>query len=163
LNKKYNPGKYGLVGGHVEKDDSIEDTLIKEVAEEIGYDISKLNKINLGVAKPAGLYKSFAYNFLIFIPNKIPNPSLQVTEVECIEYLDYSFVRESVKNNEDKFSITWDRYSDIFNRLDKILKYDSFANNTVDKFAKYFRNDKIFFFPSKENERKEVLNEIIRR
>jgi 8-oxo-dGTP pyrophosphatase MutT (NUDIX family) len=121
LNKKYNPGKYGLVGGHVEKDDSFIETLNKEVKEEIGINISHYKPIFLGIAKPMGLYRSFSYNYLIFIDKKFNNLQIQELEVESIVYLDYQYVKNEVINDTNKFSITYDRFNEILNKLDSIL------------------------------------------
>ncbi|MDR0857079.1 MAG: NUDIX domain-containing protein [Mycoplasmataceae bacterium] len=121
LNKKYNPGKYGLVGGHVEKDDSIDETIYKEVFEEIGIDIKDKKITLLGIAQPCGVYRSFAYNYICFCDMDIEKVKIQKNELEGVKYIPYQQVKEEVLNNSDKYSITKERYSDIFKEIDKVL------------------------------------------
>lgn len=122
-NKKYNPGKLGLVGGHVEGDDTIEETLYKEVNEEIGLDIKKNNLQYkfIGVSKPHGLYRSFVHNYLVLI-DKDYNYKYQKEEVEEIVKYDFNKFMCDVKENPNLSSVTWERFKHIFTIIKKLLK-----------------------------------------
>ncbi|GHU49574.1 hypothetical protein FACS189459_1480 [Bacilli bacterium] len=83
--KKFNPGKYGLPGGHVVKDSSPIDTAIEEVAEEIGYKLDKDDLIFLNVVEPAHPYRSFSHQHLHFADLDINDLVYQESEVEALE------------------------------------------------------------------------------
>jgi hypothetical protein len=51
----------------------------------------------------------------------IEKVKIQKNELEGVKYIPYQQVKEEVLNNSDKYSITKERYSDIFKEIDKVL------------------------------------------
>jgi 8-oxo-dGTP pyrophosphatase MutT (NUDIX family) len=125
LNKKYNPGKLGLVGGHVTNDEVPIKTAIIETKEEINLDISNEKIYFIGVAKPDGVYKSFAYQFLVFANPSIKLLKIQEAEVEKLIYVSYKKIYNDVVNGSDNYSLTYPRFKNIFKKINYILKKPS--------------------------------------
>lgn len=83
-----NGGKYGLVGGYVERDERIEEAAKREVFEETGYKIriQKLLRINDSPNRPKEDKQNIAFVYLAQPESKQPQNSNEVSEFHWFKF-----------------------------------------------------------------------------
>ncbi len=100
-----NGGKYGLVGGYVDRDETIEQCAIREVKEETGYDIAieKLFRIKDNPDRPKEDHQNISFVYVAKALGKTGTPDNEATEINW-----YSL---DALPSEDEFA--FDHYQDI--------------------------------------------------
>jgi len=119
--KRKNPGKWCLVGGHVALDETPTLAAINEVKEEIGIKIGIEDMKFLCVSQPVGKSKSYTHHFYVLLDKPLKYFKIQEEEVTEIRYIKYDDWKKLIKTDSKKVSPHWDKYSKAFNILDVIL------------------------------------------
>lgn len=109
-NTGYEDGKYGLPGGHVEKNEEIKNAMIRETKEEIGIDIKSEDLILCKVLNRK-INEDKEYIDFVFKTKKWLGTIQNCEENKCekIEWIDkqeipnntIEFVKEILKNQDD--------------------------------------------------------------
>ena len=76
-NKKRNPNKWAKTGGQVDRRETVEEGIIREVKEEIGIEIPKNQIKVVDIHKSNDKNRRFAYNFIFVVKYKINDYMLQ--------------------------------------------------------------------------------------
>ena len=134
---EHNNGTYQLPGGHNEDNESLEETLTREILEETGIE----EKINMGPFVQITTYDSNYFNTCRKVKNRIyyyalftnKEPDISKThydELECqtpfnLVYVKvneiYEFLNEAVKNGDiestiaEELKLVFDEYNRIYN------------------------------------------------
>jgi isopentenyl-diphosphate delta-isomerase len=129
--KKKNPGKWAKTGGHVDSNESPEESIRREIYEEIGLDIPEENINTLNIFKSKNPNESyFSYNFL-FLTDRLENEfNLQKEEVAEVKYFTIEELEKNKADNNDEFTfIKWND-EDFYKEMDMLKKVRS---NLVNK------------------------------
>jgi hypothetical protein len=81
--------------------------------------------VYINCVRPWEKYKSFSYQYLVIIDDKIKNISFNANEVSEIVYLPFSKVYNDIKNNSEEYYIKWERCGET---MDEIKKYIELKN-----------------------------------
>ena len=113
-NHLLNGGKYGLIGGYVERDETIEQAAIREIREETGYDakISYLLRIKDSPKRLKEDRQNIAFVFVATSAKKTGKSDSESSEVKWFE------LNKLPKPNEFAF----DHYADIQMYLKQLNK-----------------------------------------
>ena len=86
-------GHYSSTGGHINHGENALDTIIREVKEELGIDISNDNIINLG-----HICVDFPVRFIFYLKKNIDVSSLtiQKDEVESVSYMSLEKIKAAL-------------------------------------------------------------------
>ena len=105
-------GEYSSTGGHIDHGEDAYNTIIREVKEELGIDISQDNVISLG-----HICVDFPVRFIFYLKKNIDlnDIVLQDEEVESISYMSV----DEIKNKLDEGLMHKGHYK----VLEKILEY----------------------------------------
>ena len=124
FNKKTSPGKWSRTGGHVDAGETCDEAVKREVFEELGLTVSRIENI--------GKYKSFeeehyiTYGYIIFTNMKEEDYVVQKDEVNDIKYFTIEELEEVRKQKNKDFSlINWN--DEYFNEQISLLK--GYRNN----------------------------------
>ena len=120
-NKRFNPNKWGLCAGHVDSGETLEDTALREVEEEIGikYNISDLQVLEeMEVNKRESNSHIVRYYYIYCTENSF---NIQTEELSEVRWFDIDDVINMVKNNDDSLVIKEDRLY-LLERLKDLLK-----------------------------------------
>ena len=119
--KRFNPNKWGLCAGHVDSGETLENTALREVEEEIGikYNISDLHVLEeMEVNKRESNSHIVRYYYIYCAEN---NFNIQTEELSEVRWFDIDDVINMVKNNDDSLVIKEDRLY-LLERLKDLLK-----------------------------------------
>lgn len=132
LNKKKNPGKWAKTGGHVDSGETCEESIKREVYEEIGLEVKDNEIENIEIFKSANPNEHyFSYGYIFFTDNKEEDFKLQKEEVNAVKYFSIEEIEQIRKaDNKDYTFCNWD--IDGFNTQIKLLKKcrDKIINKT---------------------------------
>jgi len=108
---KQKGSKYSLTGGHIKSKDTPLETIIKEVSEELGIDIS-----NDSIKDYGFICYDMPLRYIYYLKKdiNINNIKLQKEEVEYVKYMTKKEVKELIKDN--KFL---ESHGIIFNKIIK--------------------------------------------
>ena len=108
---KQKGSKYSLTGGHIKSKDTPRETIIKEVSEELGIDIS-----NDSIKDYGFICYDMPLRYIYYLKKdiNINNIKLQKEEVEYVKYMTKKEVKELIKDN--KFL---ESHGIIFNKIIK--------------------------------------------
>lgn len=100
-----NGGKYGLVGGFVERDETSVEASIREIKEETGYDVipQLLLRIADNPDRPKEDRQNIAFVYVVKVLNKTGEEDKESTETKWFE----------LDNLPDKEQFAFDHYEDI--------------------------------------------------
>jgi 8-oxo-dGTP pyrophosphatase MutT (NUDIX family) len=93
----YNPGMIGMFGGTINKSETIESGLIRELKEEIGINIKDFRKSKLGVFYKTKEQDGIDYKVNVFIIKNVPIKSLKITEGKLIVLRNEKTILENTK------------------------------------------------------------------
>jgi len=119
--KRKNPGKWCLIGGHIAGDETPTLAAINEVKEEIGIKLGVKDVKFLCISNPVGKSKSFTHHFYVILNKPLKYFKIQEEEVTEIRYIKYSDWKKLIKFGSKKVSPHWDKYSKAFKILDVVL------------------------------------------
>lgn len=111
--KKHYPGKWGpAVSGTVEENESYEDNIIKETAEELG-----LKNIKLETGPKLLIvndYRHFTQWYFLKTNKSISDFKIQAEEVEEIKWFSKKELEEKLTNQPDEFLPRLNKYFKLF-------------------------------------------------
>ena len=107
--KRFNPNKWGLCAGHVDSGESIDDTALREVEEEIGLKLS-LNDLHILEKMEVKKRESNSQLTRIYyvVCNK-ENFKVQTEELSEVKWFNIDDVIDMIKNNDDTLTLKSDR------------------------------------------------------
>lgn len=122
LNKKKNPGKWAKTGGHVDSGETCEESIKREVYEEIGLEVKDNEIENIEIFKSTNPNEHyFSYGYIFFTDNKEEDFKLQKEEVNAVKYFSIEEIEQIRKaDNKDYTFCNWD--IDGFNKQINLLK-----------------------------------------
>lgn len=118
LSKKKNPGMWSKTGGHVEACEDVLTAVKREIFEEIGLNVEKIELVNI-FKYDSEKEKNFSYSYIVFTDKLESEFVLQKEEVDSVKYFTIEELIENKDNLEFCFS-KWDNES--FNNDMNILK-----------------------------------------
>ncbi len=100
-----NGGKYALVGGYVDRDETIEQCAVREVREETGYDIviDQLLRVKDNPDRPKEDRQNISF---VYIAHPVSKTGLSDAEVSEIQWFD-------IQDLPPEESFAFDHYQDI--------------------------------------------------
>lgn len=100
-----NGGKYALIGGYVDRDETIEQCAVREVKEETGYDIiiDRLLRIKDNPDRPKEDRQNISFVYIAHPVSKTGSSDAEVTEMRWYEH----------QNLPPEESFAFDHYQDI--------------------------------------------------
>ena len=107
--KRFNPNKWGLCAGHVDSGETLDDTALREVEEEIGV---KLSINDLHVLEEMEVKKRETNSNLTryyYVVCNIDNFIIQTEELSEVKWFDLDDVFEMIKNNDESTVLKADR------------------------------------------------------
>lgn len=119
-NKRRNPNKWSKTGGQVDKGESIENAIFREVQEELGIKIPKEQIKVIDIYKNENV-KAFCYNFIFVVDCKIEDYILQKEEVADIKYVTIEDMELAKKINDTNYVFCNWKQED-FDKEMKLLK-----------------------------------------
>ena len=132
LNKKKNPGKWAKTGGHVDSGETCEESIKREVYEEIGLEVKDNEIENIEIFKSINPNEHyFSYGYIFFTDNKVEDFKLQKEEVNAVKYFSIEEIEQIRKADNKNYTFcNWDE--DGFNTQIKLLKKyrDKIINKT---------------------------------
>lgn len=122
-NKKFNPGKYCVPGGHVPYNETIIECAINEVYEEVGLkldqdDIHYIMKFKQ-IKKDQ---KCFKNNFYTYTDKPLDYFKKQDSEVDELVYMKFDKFMEMIKGNNNQTTYDYYEEKELFDKLEKIMK-----------------------------------------
>ncbi len=121
-NKKFCPGKWALLGGHVITGHDETNTAIRELREEINLNITKEDLIFIKKYKRGDKYnKKIQYIYVVRTNNKIEDFSINKNEIRELKYESLNNIKERISSKD--YSLVFSS-SPIFHLtlFDEILK-----------------------------------------
>ena len=134
LDKKKNPGKWARTGGHVDAGETPEQSIKREVYEEIGLKVNDDEIKNIEIFKsinPNEYY--YSYGYIFFTHYKEDDFLLQKEEVNAVKYYTIEELEEIRKKDDKNYTFcNWDEEG--FNKQIQLLKEyrDKISNKGVD-------------------------------
>ena len=117
--KRFNPNKWGLCAGHVDSGESIDDTALREVEEEIGL---KLSLNDLHILEKMEVKKSESNSHLTRIYYVVCNKEnfkVQTEELSEVKWFNIDDVIEMINNKDESLVLKSDRLY-LLEKLKKI-------------------------------------------
>ena len=121
--KKTNPNKLALCMGHVCGFDTLEETVIREVKEELWVDISNypLNKLLVARCSKETNH-CFSHHFYIVANIPISKITVQLEELSEAVYMNYEEFKTRIKSSDGDLAFKYGKtYDQIFEVFDKIF------------------------------------------
>lgn len=118
-NKKANPSKWSLVGGHVTKGETLEEAIKKEAFEEVGI---HFDSVTLFDQRKNQESHSFKNRFYTFTDKKIEEYNVQKEEVDEVIYMNFGNFLELIKKKENKTVYNYNEDGEIFLKLKEIIE-----------------------------------------
>lgn len=122
VNKGLTPGKLDLCSGHVDKDETLTQAMIRELKEELGIDFEeamRVIKLNRNAAplkfESSGKKKNFFITFYCLKRNS-SEVKAQEQEVEKVVWLPLEEAFALIKSKRTKFPTDYD-YEEIFQKV----------------------------------------------
>ncbi len=122
-NKKSNPNKLALCMGHVSGFDTLEETVIREIQEELGVDVSSypINKL-LVTRGRNDTNHCFSNHFYILADIPISKITIQKEELSEVVYMNYEEFKTRLKSGDSELAFRNHKiYDQIFEIFDKIF------------------------------------------
>ena len=156
LTKKKNPGMWAKTGGHVEFGEDVISAIKREVYEEIGLNVDKIELVNI-FKYDSEIEKNYSYSYIIFTDKLESDFILQQEEVESVKYYTIEELIENKDNLEFCFS-KWNNES--FNNDMNILKEyrDKLFNISIKEVYEQLKNNKEIINIYDKIEEKELNN-----
>lgn len=122
LTKTKNPGLWSKTGGHVDKGETPDEAIKREVFEEIGLNVKDEDIINIEIFKSKNPNEHYySYGYIFFTNLKDEDYILQKEEVEQVKYYSIEDIEQlKLDNNPNYTFCRWEQ--DSFNEQMQILK-----------------------------------------
>ena len=110
LDKKKNPGKWAKTGGHVETLETCEESIKREVYEEIGLKVNNDEINNIEIFKSTNPNEHYySYGYIFFTNYNEDDFILQKEEVNAVKYYTIEKLEEIRKNDDKDYTFcNWD-------------------------------------------------------
>lgn len=119
--KKSNPNLWAKTSGQVDRGETAENAIVREVKEELGVKIPEEQIKVMDIYKSNSSSKSFIYNFLFIVNYEIDDYILQKDEVAEVKYVEIEDIEIAQKNNDLNYIFSnWEEAD--FNKQMQILK-----------------------------------------
>lgn len=112
LTKKRNPGKWAKTGGQIDKGESADHAIFREVKEELGIEIPK-EQIKVVNIKKNETNKHFSYNYIFVVDYKIEECTVQKEEVDEIKYVAIEEIEEAARRKDNNYTFSNWKEEDI--------------------------------------------------
>ncbi|NTV40688.1 MAG: NUDIX domain-containing protein [Candidatus Moranbacteria bacterium] len=117
------PGKWDpRFGGHVKSGESVEETVVNEIKEEIGLNI-EFKKLILGLLKKRNgtTNREYSYVYYLEFNENIDKLSFNDNEIQRVEWINLNEFKKRVLDNPNKWAVdTKESYSIVEDLLEKI-------------------------------------------
>lgn len=129
LDKKKNPGKWAKTGGHVSAGETCEESIKREVYEEIGLEVHDSEIKNIEIFKSINSKEHYySYGYLFLTNYKEDDFVLQKEEVNAVKYYTIEELEDIRKSDDKNYTFcNWDEEG--FNKQMKLLK--EYRNNII--------------------------------
>lgn len=117
LTKKRNPGRWAKTGGQVDKGESVEDAIFREVKEELGIEVPK-EQIKVINIKKNDKNKHFSYHYIFVVDYKIEECILQKEEVDEVKYVSIEEIEEAARKKDENYTFSNWTEEDINREID---------------------------------------------
>ena len=114
--KKQSPNKWALCAGHIDSGETSDGTIVREMKEEIGIDVS-INELRfLTVYKRAVKFNenqfnnAFLYTYLYKTNKKVSDYTIQEEELTEVKYFKIEEVEEAVKLQDENFAFSKENF-----------------------------------------------------
>lgn len=122
LIKKKNSGKWSKTGGHVESGETCEESIKREVYEEIGLEVNDEEIENIDIFKSINPNEHYyAYGYIFFTDYKEKDFVLQKEEVKRVKYYTIEEI-EDIRKKDDKNYTFCDWNEEGFSKQISLLK-----------------------------------------
>lgn len=116
-NKRQEPNKWAICAGHIEAGESIEDSIIREMEEELGIKVN-INQLEfLKIYKkqndiPNNNIKNYNFQYMYFLKTNwnIEDYKIQLEELSKIKYVPFTEFEDIVKNKDKDVTFTKQSY-----------------------------------------------------
>ncbi len=116
-NKRQEPNKWAICAGHIEAGESIEDSIIREMEEELGIKVN-INQLEfLKIYKkqndiPNNNIKNYNFQYMYFLKTNwnIEDYKIQLEELSEIKYVPFTEFEDIVKNKDKDVTFTKQSY-----------------------------------------------------
>lgn len=123
LNKRFNPGKWGACSGHVEASESLKDAAIRELKEELGFDVnpSDLKPFFQREFVLKEINSHVTYFYYIFSKVSAEDCIIQKEELSEVKYFPVDYVIKCIKENDNQFTFDKSRVALLEELRNKVL------------------------------------------
>lgn len=116
-NKRQEPNKWAICAGHVEAGESVEDSMIREIEEELGIKVNMNQLEFLKIYKkqndiPNDNIKNYNFQYMYFLKTNwnIEDYKIQLEELSEIKYVPFTEFEDIVKNKDKNVTFTKQSY-----------------------------------------------------
>ncbi len=116
-NKRQEPNKWAICAGHVEAGESVEDSMIREMEEELGIKVNMNQLEFLKIYKkqndiPNDNIKNYNFQYMYFLKTNwnIEDYKIQLEELSEIKYVPFTEFEDIVKNKDKNVTFTKQSY-----------------------------------------------------
>ena len=116
-NKRQEPNKWAICAGHVEAGESVEDSMIREMEEELGIKVNMNQLEFLKIYKkqndiPNDNIKNYNFQYMYFLKTNwnIEDYKIQLEELSEIKYVPFTEFQDIVKNKDKNVTFTKQSY-----------------------------------------------------
>lgn len=125
--KKIKPNLWEVCYGHVSKGETPDESIIREIGEEIGLEITSQEAITVGIELTEEFYEeryhnTFSYIFLIRTDKKISNFKMQEEEVSALKYVSIQELKVLLKNSNELAFSNFEYMDKIIKKIEEIIK-----------------------------------------
>ena len=127
--KKQSPNKWGLVAGHIDAGETPDNTMIREIKEEIGIDVSIEDLEFLKIVKRIVKYNekqynnNFFYTYLLKTKKRISDYTIQKEELTEVKYFKIEEIENAARIKDENFVFSKEEFIiDILNIVKNKIK-----------------------------------------
>jgi len=115
-NKKEKPNQWGTCSGHIATGETIEESLIRELKEEIGFTVTiqKLELIGIEKVKNESPgRKNYHFKYLYFVRSNWPidKYTIQLEELSEIKYVPFNELKKMIANGDPTLTFSKQEYT----------------------------------------------------